>query len=206
MTNNAIRMIQTGLRDLSHEPGPLDGLFGPKTRAAAQAWLAAGGKAASKLAPSSPVGEIRQGSAGYLVTEAIVHCSATRPEWMAGARLEEQIAEIRRWHVVGNGWSDIGYHWIIARDGRVLPARPETRIGAHVIGRNRGTLGICLLGAFGASADDRFATHFTDRQAQALIALLDDLSRRTPIKRVSGHNEFAAKGCPGFNVPEWLAA
>lgn len=46
--------IQTGLRDLGYSPGTIDGLFGPKTRAAAEAWLSAGGKPA----PAQSSGEL----------------------------------------------------------------------------------------------------------------------------------------------------
>ena len=83
---------------------------------------------------------------------------------------------------------------------------PETAIGAHVIGRNVGTIGICLIGGHGASAHDRFADHFTPAQAQALIALIAAIERRTAIARITGHNQYAVKACPGFHVTSWLAA
>jgi hypothetical protein len=78
---------------------------------------------------------------------------------MAGPPLAEKIAEIRRWHVQQRGWRDIGYHWVIDRDGAVAPGRKETEVGAHVEGHNRGTIGICLLGGYGASADDPYDTN-----------------------------------------------
>jgi hypothetical protein len=52
---------------------------------------------------------IHQGKARYPVTEIILHCADTRPEWMAGRPLAEKVAEIRRWHVEERGWRDIGY-------------------------------------------------------------------------------------------------
>lgn len=201
MTRDAIRSIQTGLTDLGHNPGPVDGLYGGKTRAAAERWIAAGGRAAAVTSTS----EIRQGSARYLVDEIVLHVSATRPEWMLYARPEDVVAEIRRWHKA-NGWSDIGYHWIIGRQGWLLPGRKETVIGAHVKEANRGTIGICMIGGFGASATDQFRDHLTEAQERRVLALIEDIRGRTPIKRVSGHNEYAPKGCPGFHVSTWLAA
>ena len=42
---------------------------------------------------------IHQGTARYPVTEIILHCADTRPEWMTGHSLAEKVAKIRRWHV-----------------------------------------------------------------------------------------------------------
>ena len=143
---------------------------------------------------------ITQGTARYPVTEVILHCADTRPDWMNGRPLSEKVAEIRRWHVQQRGWRDIGYHWVIDRDGKVASGRREAEIGAHVEGHNRGTIGICLLGGFGASADDPFAKNFTAAQAAAAKRLIAEIKGRTVILKVSGHNDYAAKECPGFKV------
>lgn len=143
---------------------------------------------------------IYQGKARYPVTEIILHCADTRPDWMAGQSLAEKVAEIRRWHVEQRGWRDIGYHWVIDRDGTAAPGRPETEIGAHVEGHNRGTVGICLLGGYGASADDLFEKNFTQAQAAAAKRLIAEIKARTAIRKVLGHNDYAAKACPGFRV------
>jgi N-acetylmuramoyl-L-alanine amidase len=143
---------------------------------------------------------IFQGTARYPVTEIILHCADTRPEWMAGRPIAEKVAEIRRWHVEQRGWRDIGYHWVIDRDGTAAPGRSETEIGAHVEGHNRGTIGICLLGGFGASADDAFEKNFTSAQATAVKWMIGKIKGRATIRRVSGHNDYAAKACPGFRI------
>lgn len=134
-----------------------------------------------------------------------VHCSATKPDWMLGHSLAAKVAEIRRWHL-DLGWRDIGYHWIIDRDGKVAPGRPETQEGSHVRGYNRKSLGVCLLGGHGSAATDKFEENFTAAQKAALRQLVSDIRKRTPIKAVRGHNEVAAKACPGFEVAAqaWL--
>nr|WP_162623844.1 N-acetylmuramoyl-L-alanine amidase [Paracoccus saliphilus] len=209
MTRDAIRSIQTGLNTLGHEPGPIDGLYGSRTERAAESWLAAGGKAAPAAAPvpaaTKPATSamIYQGSARHPVREIVVHCAATRPDWMEGRPLAEKIAEIRRWHLA-NGWKDIGYHWIIDRDGKVLAGRSETTIGAHTVAQNAGTIGICLIGGHGSAETDSFARNFTPQQDITLRQMISAIGLRTAIERVSGHNEYAPKACPGFDVSTWL--
>lgn len=143
---------------------------------------------------------IFQGKARHPVTGIILHCAGTRPDWMAGRPLAEKVAEIRRWHIHGRGWRDIGYHWVIDRDGAVAPGRPETEIGAHVEGHNRGTIGICLLGGYGASAGDPFGKNFTAAQEAAVKRLVREIRGRTEIRSITGHNDHAVKACPGFRV------
>ena len=205
--NPDIMSIQSGLAGLGFDPGPQDGLFGPRTRTAAEGWLAGGGKARAALKSVTDLASgpmIYQGGARHPVHEIVIHCAATRPDWMEPAGLAAQVAEIRRWHVRDRGWKDIGYHWLIGRDGKVLPGRPETVIGAGVTGHNTGVIHVCLIGGHGAAASDRFADHFTEAQAARLLAHLAAIAMRTGIARISGHNEWAAKACPGFNVPAWL--
>ncbi len=144
-------------------------------------------------------------NARHLVHEAVIHCSATRPTgWFAELPFEEQVAEIRRWHMEDRGWRDIGYHRIIGRKGELAVGRSLYVQGAHVRGHNRGTIGICLIGGHGASAEDGFEDHFTPEQELTLRAYLSELGELTPLRKISGHNEYAPKGCPGFHVQHWL--
>ena len=134
------------------------------------------------------------------INEIIIHCSATRPDWLKGKPAAVKVAAIRKWHVEDRGWSDIGYHWVIDRNGEVLPGRPEGKQGAHVRGHNRNTLGVSLIGGFGGSAVDTFDDHFTGAQRLALEKLIADIQKRHKITKLSGHNEYANKGCPCFDV------
>jgi len=135
--------------------------------------------------------------------EAIVlHCTATRPG------RDVDIAEIRRWHVDGNGWDDVGYHYLVRLDGTIETGRPEGFQGAHVSGQNDGTIAVAYAGgvsASGAPSDTR-----TPAQKAAILDLLDELAfeygafdvdGRLAI-RVLGHRDFpgVAKACPSFDV------
>jgi N-acetylmuramoyl-L-alanine amidase len=138
------------------------------------------------------------------INEIIVHCTATRPDWWAGKSAAAKVKEITRWHL-DRGWSDIGYHYLIDRDGTVVTGRPLDRTGAHVKGHNTGTVGISLFGGFGGSAGDSFADNFTEDQERALLDLIAKLKSDHPsITKISGHNQYAAKACPCFSVPAWL--
>lgn len=137
------------------------------------------------------------------VTTVFVHCSATRPEWLAGSPLSEKIKEFTRWHRA-RGFGTIGYHHVIDRDGTVGKGRDEAMPGAHVAGHNTGSIGICLVGGHGSSENDEFLDHYTPEQEAALRALIEDIKTRAAITKVRGHNEVAAKACPGFNVGRWL--
>lgn len=147
---------------------------------------------------------IYQGARRYPVREIIIHCSATRPEWMQRNTLAEKVKEIRRWHVDNNGWRDIGYHWLIDRDGQVAAGRREIDIGAHVSGKNNGTIGICLLGGLNSTGRNKFEELFTVEQDTALKRLIADIRGRTSITNVTGHNQYSNKACPGFNVTSYL--
>lgn len=137
------------------------------------------------------------------INELIIHASATRPNWMGKSPTKRKVAEIRRWHVEDNGWSDIGYHWIIDRDGTIVKGRPMERTGAHTRGKNKDTVGICLIGGHGGAASDAFLDNFTFDQDCSLTALVQGLVVDYGPLKVSGHNQYADKACPCFEVRDW---
>lgn len=142
-----------------------------------------------------------------LIDEIVVHCTATNPKWYADRSAEDVVKEIRRWHVEERNWSDIGYHAIIHRNGEVALGRPDYRKGAHVAGHNSTTLGISLVGGRGAVADGKFEDNYTPEQEEALRKLIGEYKGKYPgILKVTGHNDYASKACPGFNVGEWYEA
>ena len=150
---------------------------------------------------------IYQGKARIPVTSIFIHCTATPSDWRSGASSEARVEAIRQMHITDRGWRDIGYHWLIDRDGTVLPGRPEAQIGAHVAGHNSGTIGISLFGGITSKMRDPFLKNYTSRQEVALLDLIEDIRARTKITSIRGHNQVdAGKACPGFWVPDWLAA
>jgi len=139
-----------------------------------------------------------------LISEIIVHCTATQPKWMDDHSTRDKVAEVRQWHMRDRGWKDIGYHFLIDRDGTLALGRPVDQVGAHTQGHNTGTIGVSLFGGFGSAATDKFSDNFTPEQDKALRALIAKLCNTYKVTKVSGHNEYASKACPGFNVMKWF--
>lgn len=127
----------------------------------------------------------------------IIHCAATPPDMEIGA------AEIKRWHL-DRGWFDIGYHYVIRRDGIIEKGRPERRPGAHVRGANECSLGVCLVG--GVDSDREPEDNFTVAQFDSLRDLIIELKYRYPEAGVIGHRDVpgVTKACPSFDVLEWF--
>ncbi len=127
----------------------------------------------------------------------VIHCSATR------ADQEITADHIRRWHVDDNSWSDIGYHWVIERDGKVQRGRHPQAQGAHVRGHNNESIGICLVG--GIDQHGHPEDNFTAVQWLVLEVLVQVLRLRYPQAEVVGHYHFTPdKTCPNFVVEHWL--
>jgi len=138
------------------------------------------------------------------VKKVIVHCTATRPDWMAVSTPDQKMDAIRTWHTE-KGWSDVGYHLGIDRGGQVVLGRPMHKQGAHVKGENKNSIGIALFGGFGSSSEDQPLRNFTQEQMDALSVEIKKIKQQHGADvTVHGHNEFANKACPGFDVGDWL--
>lgn len=122
-----------------------------------------------------------------VIDELIVHCSAS-PDY-----LDIGVNEIRSWHLA-RGFSDIGYHYVIRRNGEIERGRPEEIIGAHAQGANSRSLGICWVGE----------NQISPEQEKSLIGLLNLLRGKhsIPIEKVKGHCEAVKtdKTCPNLNM------
>ena len=132
----------------------------------------------------------------------IIHCSDTYDHLDIGA------TEIREWHLA-RGWADIGYHFVITRDGTIENGRDVDgdgdifeEVGAHTYGYNQNSIGICMVG--GKSVTGPPEDNFTDVQYRTLESLVRFMKASYPNATVHGHNEFSTKACPSFNVGAWL--
>ena len=126
------------------------------------------------------------------INEIIVHTTAT-PEGRPVT-----VKEIDAWHRA-RGWSGIGYHRVVHLDGSVEDGRPIARIGAHVAGRNTGTIGLVYVGGCEKDGVTPKDTR-TPAQKKAMLAELIALRDRFAVKKISGHRDYAAKACPSFDA------
>ena len=127
----------------------------------------------------------------------VVHCTANGPTSKLGA------SDIRRFHL-SLGWDDIGYHYIIKRDGTIEKGRDISRTGAHTYGYNSESVGVSYVG--GIDNNNNAEDNRTPQQKQSLIKILKELKQKFPQAKIQGHRDFAgvAKACPCFDaIPEY---
>lgn len=131
------------------------------------------------------------------INQIIWHCAATKEG------VDVSMETIRAWHK-RQGWRDIGYHYVIELDGAVKEGRPLKLQGSHAKGHNRNSIGICYVG--GVDKNMKPKDTRTPEQKAALYKLTEELLGQFPGATVHGHNEFAAKACPSFDVQkDWPA-
>jgi N-acetylmuramoyl-L-alanine amidase len=134
-------------------------------------------------------GRFRAGRSTKLL---VIHCAAT-PEGR-----DVKVESVDRWHR-NLGWSGIGYHFFVELDGSIKVGRPLYRIGSHVRGKNRYSIGICYAGGVDRNLKPKDTR--TPEQKMALIMLTKAIVRDNwDIVRIAGHNEFSSKACPSFDV------
>lgn len=184
-----VKQIQTRLNCIP------DGIFGPITQEAVRNFQRensltvdgiVGEKTWSKLFPNTTLKKSTR-----KITEIIIHCSAT----LEGK--EYDVEDIRRWHFE-RGFADCGYHYVITLDGTIQPGRSIDKVGAHCLGHNINSLGICYIGGLDESLNPKDTR--TPAQKRAMLKLIKDLKTLYPGVKIHGHRDFAAKACPCFDA------
>ena len=124
----------------------------------------------------------------------ILHCAAT-PEGKSFTAKDIDKMHKQR------GFKKIGYHYVIDLDGTIEKGRAENEIGAHCIGYNSKSIGICYIGGVAKDGKTPKDTR-TDEQKVALYELVKELMEKyhLTLDKVHGHYEFANKACPSFKM------
>lgn len=125
------------------------------------------------------------------INKIILHCSATKE----GKNFT--VKDIDEWHRQ-RGFKCIGYHYVIYLDGTVHKGRDESEVGAHCSGHNSFSIGICYIGGLDVNGKPKDTR--TDKQKAAIKSLVAELKLKYPDATIHGHNEFANKACPCFDV------
>lgn len=145
------------------------------------------------------------------IDSIIIHCSATKE----GAEIRAK--DIERMHRQ-RGFKQIGYNYVICQDGTVQTGRPLTVDGAHCLGYNNHSIGICYIGGLGK--DGKAKDTRTPAQKKALINLVKELCSCYDIIELAGHRDTSpdlndngivepsewVKMCPCFDVREEFAS
>lgn len=118
----------------------------------------------------------------------VVHCSDTENN------LDLSATDIHKMHLEF-GWDGIGYHKVIKRSGDIENGRPIYWVGAHVKGKNKISLGVCLIGK----------DNFTKKQFISLEKVLRRWKILFPNAKIVGHRDtgYTKKTCPNFDVINW---
>ena len=171
----------------------VDGIFGPVTEEAVkffqfQKSLVADGIVGPKTWAALDLNQYRRS-----ISKIILHCTAT-PEGR-----DFSVEQVRQWHLA-RGFSDIGYHYLVGRDGTIYAGRPESVVGAHCKGQNTCSIGVSYVGGEEADGSHRPKDTRTPAQKKALRELVASLQKKYPGATVHGHYEFANKACPSFKI------
>lgn len=125
------------------------------------------------------------------IKKIIFHCSDTADD------SNITVDDIRSWHTSpdprdpSKPWSDIGYHYVIYRNGNIMKGRNFSLVGAHCRGHNHDSIGVCLVGRI----------EFTRDQYKSCCNLIAMFSAIYPGIEYYGHKDFdAGKTCPNFEV------
>jgi N-acetylmuramoyl-L-alanine amidase len=125
------------------------------------------------------------------IIEWIVIHTAAAYDYRARRVVYQSTDTIRQYHKLHNGWSDIGYHWVIEEDGSLNQGRPEEAMGAHVGGFNERSIGVCVTGHGDFAA-------FKPIQIAELVRLCARKCEEYKLSgiRVIGHREADDHGAP----------
>lgn len=169
-----------------------DGIFGPITEEAVKDFQRTNGLEVDGIVGANTLSKLNLSVNKRNIKELIVHCSAT-PEGK-----DFTVSQIKQWHLQ-RGFSDIGYHYVIYRDGSIHIGRDESIIGAHCTGHNTNSIGVCYIGGVATDGKTPKDTR-TAGQKQSLVKLLKELKVKYPQASIHGHRDFANKACPSFDA------
>ena len=146
------------------------------------------------------------------VSHVIIHHSATYNDL---TDYENVVRNIYLFHTQSNGWSDIGYNYLVAPDGTIFAGRSagnqsvarDNIQGAHFCGQNSGTMGVCLLGNYNTAVPSDVAINSIVQVVGWKISKeeLNPFGEKThptnaSLGTIAGHRNGCATECPGDNL------
>lgn len=112
----------------------------------------------------------------------------------SGVTVRQSVETIHNYHKNTNGWSGIGYHFYVRTTGEIYRGRPENTVGAHAVGANYNSIGICFEGNFSKEK-------MGEKQIKAGQELVAYLKEKYGISKVVRHRDVDNSECPGNDFP-----
>lgn len=106
-----------------------------------------------------------------------------------------RLRQIQAFHMFTNGWCDIGYNYLVSRDGRVWRGRGAKTVGAHVTNNNTGNVGISFMGTYTSTAPSKAQECSAARLLRRLH--MDYPAIALTRSDVKGHRQYGGTACPG---------
>ncbi|MBK8258706.1 MAG: N-acetylmuramoyl-L-alanine amidase [Polyangiaceae bacterium] len=138
-------------------------------------------------------------------TRLAVHHTVT-PRSASGG-YDARIRQIQAFHMDGNGWCDVGYHFLVTEDGTVYEARPMRFLGAHVYQNNTGNVGMSFVGCFHTSGCAGLGSTTPPQAAiEAASKVLGLVAKNQNVtistSTLKGHRDHSGQSttCPGDNL------
>lgn len=136
------------------------------------------------------------------IDKLIIHHSATQHMSLDAAH-----AEFRRLHMA-KGWGDIGYHFLVDKDGNMLKThRPIERSGAHTIGQNANSIGLCCIGNYHSVKSEGGMNHIPSDEMICRLSMHAAqicFDYKIDTSQIKGHGDYWATACPGDNLHKLL--
>jgi N-acetylmuramoyl-L-alanine amidase/Bacterial SH3 domain len=177
--------------------------FIPAEEAEAQLSTISQGLAADGIALPRSAWGARSRSCNTASTPARITVHHTETPTNDSMSVPARLRQIQNYHIDVRGWCDIGYHFLVGRDGNVYQGRRENTLGAHVANANSGNVGVAFIGSFMNAPP-------TIEMENAAARIIGAVSRGYGITlnrtNVKGHRERGSTDCPGDELYARLGA
>lgn len=126
------------------------------------------------------------------VTYAVIHHGASATCTTKAACIN-MVKSYQNLHMDTNGWSDIGYNFVVGEDGNIYEGRGWNRVGAHCPAYNSNSIGICVVGNFESILPNSLAQN----AVKALIQCGVEKGILRSTYTLKGHRDGCSTACPG---------
>lgn len=104
-----------------------------------------------------------------------------------------EVRAIQNYHMNSNGWSDIGYNFLVGEDGNAYEGRGWDRVGAHATNYNSVAIGVCVMGTYTSRNPNAAAQNVV----QQLISCGISRGKLSSSYSLHGHRDGVCTECPG---------